>query len=114
LVQAPEGSETKPVELRLQLSKNLMLLRTVGIGKYRTAVVTVDGDVYMWEGWSKAMESSANFTAKGKAKNFDTIEPERSAPPDLAVSVQHIVVSHPLTSTALAEQSVYPLTIPFR
>jgi hypothetical protein len=28
-------------------------------GKYRTAVVTEEGDVFMWEGWSKPLDRSA-------------------------------------------------------
>jgi hypothetical protein len=29
-------------------------------GKYRTAAVTDEGDVYMWEGWSKPAEAGAS------------------------------------------------------
>jgi hypothetical protein len=101
LVQAPAGSETKPLESDTAITSECDVVGNCGpVGKYRTAVVTVDGDVYMWEGWSKAMESSANFKANGIAKNFDTIEPERSALPNLAVSVRHIIVLHPVTLLA--------------
>lgn len=48
-------------------------------GKYRTAVVTADGDVYMWEGWSKLNESSSvdTLAMSKKAKALETIRPER-------------------------------------
>ena len=31
----------------------------VSAGKYRTAVVTSEGDIFMWEGWSKPLEAGA-------------------------------------------------------
>ena len=34
-------------------------------GKYRTAAVTAQGDVYMWEGWSKALPSGASPAPQG-------------------------------------------------
>ena len=34
-------------------------------GKYRTAAVTAQGDVYMWEGWSKALPSGASPSPQG-------------------------------------------------
>ena len=35
----------------------------VSAGKYRTAVVTSDGDIFMWEGWSKPPEAGAGGAA---------------------------------------------------
>ena len=35
-------------------------------GKYRTAAVTDEGDVYMWEGWSKPAELSSGRGATGE------------------------------------------------
>ena len=35
-------------------------------GKYRTAAVTDEGDVYMWEGWSKPAELSAGRGVTGE------------------------------------------------
>ena len=46
----------------------------VSAGKYRTAVVTADGDIFMWEGWSKPLEAGA---ASSRGSGFK----ETAAPP---------------------------------
>ncbi|KAK9908199.1 hypothetical protein WJX75_004163 [Coccomyxa subellipsoidea] len=38
----------------------------IAAGKYRTAAVTDEGDVYMWEGWSKPAELSSGRGATGE------------------------------------------------
>jgi hypothetical protein len=40
----------------------------VSAGKYRTAVVTSEGDIYMWEGWSKPLEAGAASSRSGGPK----------------------------------------------
>ena len=40
----------------------------VSAGKYRTAVVTSDGDIYMWEGWSKPLEAGAASSRSSSSK----------------------------------------------
>lgn len=50
-------------------------------GKYRTAVVTDEGDVYMWEGWSKPAELSSSRGATGERVSQAMGRPEQGATP---------------------------------
>ena len=60
--------------------------RVLCAGKYRTAVVTRQGEVFMWEGWSKAAEvpSSAERAASHTPnKQRLTKSPSAAAAPGL-------------------------------
>ncbi len=41
----------------------------VSAGKYRTAVVTAEGDIFMWEGWSKPPEAAGSAARLGGGKD---------------------------------------------
>ena len=53
-----------------------------GVGKYRTAAVTDAGDIYMWEGWSKAAEAvpAKRASASLGTANLEGLPPEWEVP----------------------------------
>lgn len=70
-------------------------------GKYRTAVVTSTGDVYMWEGWSKATEA---ILSKRVMSTLGT-SPQEDLPPEWEVSK---AVKQRKSGTSLAFQLITP------
>lgn len=77
---SPEGIMLQPFP-----SKGVFLAKGVmhsGAGKYRTAAVTEEGDVYMWEGWSKPAElSSGGRGATGERVAQAMGRPEQQGTP---------------------------------
>lgn len=48
-------------------------------GKYRTAAVTEEGTIFMWEGWSKPLEAAWGAGSRGAGSRLGTAPPP--APP---------------------------------
>ena len=60
--------------------------RPARAGKYRTAAVTDEGDIYMWEGWSKPAEAGAPNPSPNPAAAAQGLNPQRSADAHLVAS----------------------------
>ena len=86
----------------------------VSAGKYRTAVVTSDGDIFMWEGWSKPLEAGTAATATRGAGGKEAAlqaallgkspDAPRCAPRAILSYLQHEVVADCLSELLCASK----------